>query len=383
MSKLKPIIFLLCIGSIGFIVGFWLPHRLPPFLNGSNSDLLSPFVPQPSQKSLPLLRYTIPALTTQTYTAAGPLLLTKTLTPAAISSASSKSTNNFTSYLFQFTTTGKKMTGLLNLPTTPAPAGGYPVLIMIRGYVPPDIYQPGVGTKNAAEFFAAHGFATLAPDFLGYGGSDPDVTDNWESRFIKPTQVIELIKTIQTYPSLTTPDAAVTVQLNPSKLGIWAHSNGGQIGLTALEILQQPIPATFWAPVTAPFPYSLLYFSDEETDEGKLTRKGIAEFEKDYDAFDFSLSQHLNQLHGEFNLHHGTADDAALKAWSDEFLVKVKKVNAERLTASKQATESATKNDPITFNYYVYPGANHNLQPGWDTAIQRDLEFFDKQFKLK
>ncbi len=368
--RLTTYLFLVFVTGIG--LGILSFSKFPHLFTWSTSDLASPFVPQPTAQPLPLLRYSIPALTTQTYTASNPLTLTKTLTPQP----------TFTSYLFQFTTTGKKMTGLLNLPTTPAPPGGYPVLVMVRGYVPLEIYQPGVGTKNAAEFFSAHGFATFAPDFLGYGGSDPDVNDTWESRFIKPIQVIEMIKTIQASPAFSATDSAMTAQLNPSKLGIWAHSNGGQISLTALEILRQPIPATFWAPVTAPFPYSLLYFSDEEADEGKLTRKWIAEFEKDYVASDFSLTQHLDQLHGEFNLHHGTADDSALKSWSDEFLVKVKKVNADRKAASKTATSSA-QNDQIKFNYYVYPGANHNLQPGWDTAIQRDLEFFNKQFNLK
>lgn len=369
----RKIIYTSVIVVVGIAIGVLGATKFPRLLSQSSSDLLSPFVPQPTSKPLPLLKYTIPALTAQTFTPSGPLTLTQTLPPQP----------TFTSYLFQFTTTGKKMTGLVNVPATPAPAAGYPVLVMTRGYVPKEIYQPGVGTKNAAEFFAAHGFVTVAPDFLGYGGSDPDMTDSWESRFIKPIQLVELIKTIQTSPSLRATDSAMTAKLDPSKLGIWAHSNGGQISLTALEVLQQPIPATFWAPVTAPFPYSLLYFSDEESDEGKATRKWISSFEKDYDAFDFSLTQNLDQLHGEFNLHHGTADDAALKAWSDEFLVKVKKVNTDRATAAKTASDSAVKNDPIKFNYYVYPGANHNLQPGWDTAIQRDLEFFNKQLNLK
>ncbi len=326
------------------------------------TDLLSPFVADKTVKPLPLLQYSIPNLAVKNYQAQSALQILEI----------QKTDPDFVSYTGSFMAEGKRISALINVPAvSPATKSGYPVLVMVRGYVAPEDYQPGVGTKNAAEFFARQGFVTVAPDFLGYGTSDPDVTDTWESRFIKPLQLVTLIKTLQTYPALSASDSANPVIINPEKLGIWAHSNGGQITLTALEILHTPVAVSFWAPVVAPFPYSLLYFSDENADEGKATRNWIAQFERDYDVFDFSLTQHLDLLHGEFNLHHGTADDSALKSWSDEFLVKVKKIN-----------ETRPKEDKIIFNYFSYPGANHNLQPGWDTAIARDLTYFKTQLKL-
>jgi uncharacterized protein len=347
----------------GMALGVWANTSFPTW-RLFKSDLLSPFVADQSEaKKLPFLAYTIPALASRSFTATGPIVLTQT----------TKTDPAFSSVTFKFTTMGKTMSGLLNIPTGPASTSGWPTLIMVRGFVAPEDYQPGVGTKNAAEFFAQHGYVTIAPDFFGYGQSEADFSDSWESRFTKPIQLAELIKTVEMYPTLTaSPGAELKLsanspKLNPAKLGIWAHSNGGQITLTTLEALHKPIPATFWAPVTAPFPYSLLYFSDENDDEGKLTRNWIAQFERDYDAFDFSLTQHLDLLHGTYQLHHGTADDSALKAWSDEFLAKVKKTNTNR-----------PKDDQIIFHYFTYPGANHNLQPGWDAAIQRDLEYFAK-----
>lgn len=345
----------------GLFCGSWLMQTYPDWY-AFKTELLSPFVADKTPKALPLLKYSIPALATQDFAAESALQLLEL----------QKTEPDFQSYTGSFMAEGKKISALINIPTTPATAKtGYPLLIMVRGYVPPENYLPGMGTKNAAEFFARQGFVTVAPDFLGYGSSDPDYVDTWESRFIKPMQLITLIKTLETYPALNASDSAKPFIVNPKIMGIWAHSNGGQITLTALEILQKPIPATFWAPVLAPFPYSLLYFSDENADEGKATRSWIAQFERDYDVFDFSLTQHLDLLHGEFNLHHGTADDSALKSWSDEFLVKVKAVNEVR-----------PKEDKIIFNYFSYPGANHNLQPGWDAAIARDLNYFKTQLEL-
>lgn len=404
-SKFVPFLVL------GFVLGFgvlWMRDRQ----SSDTLDLPSPFVKQEQAQPTPLNQYAITALANQTYTASGPLTIYKL---AAVSP-------DFESFLFRFTTTGRKMTGVINVPTATSPSKGYPVIVLLRGYVPPEAYISGTGTKNAAATFARKGYVTIAPDFFGYGESDPELEDSWEARFIKPVNVIELLKTIEEHPSLqidysslqiadtalshvatnsALPIASLTDQasdsadmappasdyapatenpvagrssqtivLDANRLGIWAHSNGGQIALTSLEILGKPVPTTLWAPVTAPFPYSLLFFSDESEDEGKATRKWIAQFEKDYDVFEFSLTQHLARLQGELQLHHGTLDDAALKSWSDEFVLKVKAENKTRPT-----------NQQIKIQYYTYPGADHNMQPGWNTAIQRDLEFFARKLK--
>ena len=136
------------------------------------------------------------------------------------------------------------------------------------------------------------------------------------------------------------------------------------------------LPTTLWAPVLAPFPYSILYFSDEYEDEGKETRKYLSLFEEDYNVFDFSISQHLDQLHGPIQIQHGTGDDSALVVWTEEFLAKVDLENERRATASSQSSEN--KKAPIEIDFYKYKGANHNLQPNWNEAIQKDLNFFKK-----
>jgi len=274
----------------------------------------------------------------------------------------------------------------MNIPSKST--GALPVIIMVRGYIPPDVYTPGSGTKSGGEYFATHGYVTLAPDFLGFGGSDSESSDEWEARFQKPIQVADLVMTVEKQTNLDLPSGSVS--LDNSHVGMWAHSNGGQIALTTLEILSQPIPTTLWAPVTAPFPYSVLYFSDEEADEGKKSREWINEFDQKYDALEFSLSQHLNLLQGPLQLHQGVADEAIHYIWSDEFVDKIKAENLRRKklksdeVAGITATPSAKVNaslDPIEITYFKYPSSNHNMQPDWSTVIQRDLEFFDKNLK--
>src|SRR3990167_7653529 len=149
----------------------------------------------------------------------------------------------------------KKISGQIHIPAGSVPAGGWPVVIMIRGYVDREVYQSGVGTARAAEVFAKNGFLTLAPDFLGYGESDMPPENIIEDRFWRPIEVLQLIASLKNLP-----------QANPDKVAIWGHSNGGQIALSVLEISGKDYPVSLWAPVSKPFPYSILYYTDEAED---------------------------------------------------------------------------------------------------------------------
>ncbi len=342
------------------------------------------------QQDLPLEKYSIINLKKYPY---------KKSRIKIVKQVETKPEDEFTSWIFSYQTMGKTMTGRLNLPSQPLldNKGRPKVVIMLRGWVPKEKFESGVGAQPAASVFAKNGYITLAPDFFGYGESDPPPENSWEARFIKPINVIELIKTIQESGVPTrvdNKDPSSSIQYPVSKIAIWAHSNGGQIALTTLEVLSKPIPTTLWAPVTAPFPYSILFFTDELENEGKATRKWLSLFEKDYDVFDFTLTKHLDLLTGPLQIHHGTADEAALKTWSDEFVAKLKKENQRREKLKKEdvtPTPIVTNTDPvinpipllnkIEYQYYTYPGADHNLRPlkNWNQAVKRDLKFFERE----
>lgn len=255
----------------------------------------------------------------------------------------------YTKYIFHYQSDGKKVTGLATVPsvvTSLDSAKKLPVIVQFRGYVERSAYKPGIGTNRSAEVFAEHGYISLAPDFLGYGQSDMPSTDIFEERFQTYTVALDLIHSVSSIPFA-----------DSEKLAIWGHSNGGHIALTVAEILNKPVPVVVWAPVTKYFPYSILYYTDEAPDGGKALRKKLAEFEENYDTDEFTLAKYLDRLVGSIQFHQGTADAAVPKIWSDEFVDAVKKLDKD-------------------ITYYVYAGADHNLQPGWNTVVERDLEFF-------
>lgn len=251
----------------------------------------------------------------------------------------------FTSYLFSFLTEGKKVTGLANLPKK---EDKLPVVVMLRGYVDEWAYQTGTGTKKPAEFFSQNGFITLAPDFLGYGGSDPEDKDILVNRFERPVTVLNLLASIKSLP-----------QADTKNIFFWGHSNGGQIALSVLEISGKSIPTTLWAPVTRGFPESVLNYSAQLDDKGKIVFEAIQEFEKFYDPKEYSVTEYFDKISGPIQVHLGTYDEYIKEEWIKEFVEKLKSLGKE-------------------INCYIYSKNNHQLSRDWEIVVNRDLEFFQK-----
>ena len=242
----------------------------------------------------------------------------------------------------------KKTTGQLNIPTG---KGEYPIIVMFRGYVDQEIYETGIGTRKSAEVYAQNGFITIAPDFLGYAGSDTQAENIFESRFQTYTTALSVLNSLD---SVSSWDGA--------NIFLWGHSNGGQVALTVLEITGKDYPTVLWAPVTKPFPYSILYYTDESEDRGKYIRRELAKFENLYDVEQYSIANYIEKISAPIQLHQGTADDAVPVEWTNEFVDVLNELEKE-------------------VTYYTYPGADHNMTPAWDTVVERSLVFFDKHSK--
>jgi len=347
---LVAVIFFSVVGVSG---KWWYQQELKKddsFLNPKLSEEL----PEPTP--LPLSKYRFDELVRRTYVGS----------EIVIEKEKEVDNEKIGSYVFSFESDGDRITGVMNVPkklkrqNEKVKIGSekndnfvfleeqlYPVIIMVRGYVDKEIYESGMGTEHMAEKLAEEGYVTLAPDFLGFGGSDDVSVDVWEDRFRRPVDVLNLIYSIG---SLTFVDS--------EKVGIWGHSNGGQVALSVLEISGGDIPTVLWAPMSKPFPYGVLYYTDEFDDEGKYLRGEIAQLERDYDVRDFSITDYLGLIKAPIQLHQGTGDDAVPYKWSQEL---VDKLEAE----------------DVEVEYFEYSGADHNLVGSWEKAASRSVVFFD------
>lgn len=344
MKKLIFVSFgLVLIISAAFLY-FWKPKQ----------SLISPILKN-IPKSKPLLVYTFDNLKKTTFSGEQITVGRKV-----------NETSDSLSQMFYFSvpqtpnsTTKRKVSGLLNVPKK---AGSYPVIVMLRGFAPKETYQSGIGTQPSARVFSQNGFITVAPDFLGYGESDASLPNDFENRMQTYTTALTLLSSLSTLNSGLEASYSGKIKADINKIGIWGHSNGGQIALSSLAISGATYPTVLWAPVSKSFPYSILYYTDETDDHGKVLRKALANFEEDYDTEQFSPINYYQWIKAPIEINQGIEDHEVPVWWSDELV-------------------SALEKDHIDVTYFTYPEADHNLQPnGWSSAVTRSIDFYNNYF---
>ncbi len=346
MVMRNPVLIAIILAGTVFISWLFFQKKTQP------QWFISPLPKQRKIKEKPLKQYEIDSLRkTKLWNLKSRIWIGKTI----------KQEKDFTSRLFYFYSQNKKISGLINLPNKP---GHYPIIIMIRGFVDPLIYKTGVGTKHAGEKLARSGFITLSPDFLGYGQSDNPSKDVFEARFQTYTTVLSLLGATKNINQSISKTKHNQIKALPNQIGLWGHSNGGHIALVILEITGKNYPTVLWAPVSKPFPYSILYYTDEFKDHGKALRKKLAEFEENYDVEKYSLPNYLDYINAPIQLHQGEADQSVPQKWSENLFQRLEKMGKE-------------------INYFTYPKENHNFSNGsWNTIINRNVSFYKKHLNI-
>jgi len=248
---------------------------------------------------------------------------------------------NFTTKLFTFESEGKTISGTVNIPH-PEYSSLKKAIILVRGYAELEGYYPGSGTWKVAQVLANEGYVTFSIDFLGYGLSQGESTDVLEARFVKVMNVMDLIESVKNIP-----------WIDKSKIGIWAHSNGGQIVLSVLEAMGDNYPTVLWAPMTQTFPESVL----STTDEGSPVKEAIEEFEKQYDSRRYAFENYYEWIEAPILIQQGTNDEWCQAAWQEKVVSELKKMGKEA-------------------KLILYSGDDHNLSKSWDEAVRRDVEFY-------
>ncbi|MDD2225184.1 MAG: alpha/beta hydrolase [Candidatus Shapirobacteria bacterium] len=260
-------------------------------------------------------------------------------------------TFDFESRAISFESNGKKISGMMNLPVEYENKKSS-AIIMIRGFADSEGYFIGSGSWKVADELTRNGFVTVSLDFLGFGLSDGESKDILEARFEKPMGVLDLIESVKKLDFV-----------DPNKIGIWAHSNGGQIAISVLEVTGGNYPTVLWAPMTNPFPNSVLDTMDENSESGKIVKTRIDEFEKEYDSKLYSIDNFYNWVGAPILIHQGTADVWCKVEWQSELQNRLKELGKEVILDVRE------END-------------HNLKQDWDKVVKQDVRFFKEKFDI-
>lgn len=253
-------------------------------------------------------------------------------------------TSGFTSFIVSYSSEGLRQFALMNVPK--GNMEKYPVVIINHGYINPESYSTADSYKNTSSFFAENGFLVLKPDYRSHGNSEGE--DKAINRLAYAVDVLNLISSVKTIDSA-----------DSQNVFLYGHSMGGDIALRILTAKDSIKAASLWAPVARDFPESLMYFvrKHRTVDEVEKVREEIesAYEEKDYEKL--SPLNYLDNIDARITIHHGTADSSVPYNWSAEL--------------EKLLNDAGVEN-----TFHTYEGANHNLEPHFSVAANRDVEFF-------
>lgn len=248
----------------------------------------------------------------------------------------------FDSRQISFLSQGKKISGMINYQ--PWKSSLSPVVIMVRGYAEKEGYYSGSGTWRVADQLAKAGYMTISLDFLGFGESGAESVDMLEARFEKVENVLDLLMIVENL-----------AYVDKNNIYLWAHSNGGQIVLSVLEISGGNYPTVLWAPMTNPFPQSVL----STIEEGSPVKAEIERFMKYYDERRYAFENYYSWINAPVLILQGDNDSWCEVEWQE-------KVVGDMVRMGRKA------------ELVVIEGADHNMAGKWEEAVGESIKFYEE-----
>lgn len=131
---------------------------------------------------------------------------------------------------------GQPMTGTISIPDG---SGPFPVVIVNHGHIPPERYWIGQDSGIFGDPMAAHGFISIAPNYVGYNGSGPGDEALLTNQRIAVTEM-DLIASLPSLP-----------QADTSRVAVVGHSQGGGVSEILMVVEPRVRAVVLHAPVSS------------------------------------------------------------------------------------------------------------------------------------
>ena len=254
--------------------------------------------------------------------------------------------SRFSRYLFDYPSDGLNVHGFMNVPRGDGP---FPIVLVLHGYIDPDVYETLTYTTRYADALAAEGYVVLHPNYRNYPPSDPGPN---RFRVGYAVDVLNLIALLRDQSG----DPGPLEQADAAAIGLFGHSMGGGISLRIIAA-QGPVEAV------------VLYGSmnaDERLNFEKIFEwsegeRGLSELNTPAQTLaSISPFYYLDGIQAAVSIHHGEDDKLVPPEWSDDL--------CQRLIALNKTVEC-----------YSYPGEPHTfIGFGGIQLIERAVAFYQE-----
>jgi dienelactone hydrolase len=296
-----------------------------------------------AQSAANLSQWSVERLSQRSYDG-GPLLVEGTLPGGP----------GFTRLQIRFQSDGLTEYGFADVPDGPGP---FPVIVVVHGHVNALSYRTTTYTTRFADTLARAGFLVLHPDLRGHGRSQGQTEPPFLAGYA--VDVLNLIGSVRIHPG-----QGVLRKAMVGKVGLWGHSDGGNVVLRALVVK----PGWIGAAVL----YSAISGDERQNAAqdaiyGDVTRSRQVLSLPPALLDAVSPSHFLNRITAPLSIHSGTADTEGPPGWAATL--------CHQLATLKQRSQC-----------FSYRAAPHLFPAGsrWDTSfVSRTTAFFQKMLVTK
>ena len=271
--------------------------------------------------------------------------------------------SNFTSYETSYDSDGLKIYGLLTIPKEDSPDGGWPAIVFVHGYIPPQEYRARVNYLSYVNFLAQNAFVVFKIDLRGHDKSEGEPGGGYYSGDY-------VIDTLNAHSALASSDF-----VNPKAIGLWGHSMAGNIVLRSF-VASGKVPAVvIWA--GAGYTYTDLqsyriqdssYQPPPADSERTRKRQELRNLHGDFDPGSEFWKQvpatnYLEGVVGAIQINHAVNDSVVSIDYSRNLM-------------------NILDNTEIIHELNEYPAGGHNLEGvTFSQAMDNTVEFFTKYLK--
>lgn len=268
--------------------------------------------------------------------------------------------SNYTSYLTSYTSDGLKVNGLLTIPSGEMPKDGWPAIVFIHGYIPPEQYVTTERYNDYVDYLARNGFVVFKIDLRGYGDSEGQAGGGYfGSDYV--------VDALNARAALQSADF-----INKDKVGLWGHSMAGNTIMRSLAVRPEIPAAVIWAGAVYSYTDQRKYGINDQsyrpfgtpTQQNRRRSDLFQKVGSPSAASPFwrevAPTNYLNDLKGAIEIHHALDDTVVNIGYSRDLVALL-----------DQTT--------VPHEFYTYSSGGHNLEgASFTLAMQRTLEFFKK-----
>ncbi|MEZ5117069.1 MAG: prolyl oligopeptidase family serine peptidase [Candidatus Nanopelagicales bacterium] len=261
-------------------------------------------------------------------------------------------TDAYTRYAVTYRADDLRISGVMNVPDGEGP---FPVVVLLHGYIDPDVYVTGQGYRREQDSLARNGYVAFHVDYRNHAGSDDDPRNDVDLRLGYARDAIAAVKAVK---------ASALPFLDGERVGMIGRSMGGGVAFNTLVAAPGLVDAAVtYASVSTDAVDNYERWIRFDDGRSELAARIEAEHGSPEDAPEFwrgiSARNYFDRIETPVMVHHGVVDDTCPIRWS-------------------RATVKALRAADVDLTYHEYDGEGHYFYGGWARSFQRTLAFLDE-----